>query len=376
MKTIVLISNVTSSLLYFRKHLIQYLVENQYRIYCLSPDYTEETKKIIISWGGIPMDYELSRAGMNPFKDLKTFTQLKKILKTIKPDIVLANFIKPVIYGCLVAKMVKVPKIVAMIEGLGYAFTEQPEGMSFKQKLAQKIQIFLYKMALPKANVVIFLNHDDPKDLIEKHQINTKRVEILGGVGLNLEDFPKTKVPLNPISFLWIGRLLKDKGIWEYLKAAEIVKKKYPEVEFKIIGRLDIENPGGISKEELYFFIQKNIVQYLGEVTNVDEIISNSSSMCSSSYREGSSRSIQEAMAVGRAIIATDIPGSREAVIDGENGYLVPKWNPEALAEKMCYLIETPDLLVSMGEKSHQMAVEKYDGKKVNKRLLEIIENN
>lgn len=373
MKTIALISNTTSSLLNFRKHLIQYLVENEYKVYCLSTDYTPQTKHIIQNLGAIPLDYELSRAGMNPLKDLKTLFQLTKILKEIKPDIVLSNFVKPVIYGSLAAKMAKVPKIVAMIEGLGYAFTDQPEGMSFKQKLAQRIQVFLYKIALPKADLVIFLNHDDPQDLIEKYQIKTKKVEVLGGIGLNLEDFPKTEVPLNPISFLWIGRLLKDKGIWEYLKTAEIVKQKYPEVIFKIIGGLDTENPGGISRDDLDFFVQKNIVQYFGEVKNVAEMISFSSASVSSSYREGSPRSIQEAMAVGRAIIATDIQGTREAVVDGVNGFLVPKWNPEAMAEKMCVLIENPNLLVSMGEKSHQMATEKYDGKKINEKLLKMI---
>ncbi|GIZ15185.1 glycosyltransferase family 4 protein [Capnocytophaga catalasegens] len=373
MKKIALVSNTTSSLLNFRKHLIHFLIERKYKVYCLSTDYTQTTKKIIEDWGAIPIDYKLSRAGLNPFADIKTIRNLEKIFGEIQPDIVLSNFVKPVIYGSIAAYRAKVPRIIAMIEGLGYAFTDQPEGMSLKQKIIQKIQIFLYKIALPKADVIIFLNNDDPKDLIQKYKIHTKKIEVLGGIGLDLNDFPKTPVPLNPISFLWIGRLLKEKGIWEFLKAAEIVKQKHPEVEFKIIGGLDEENPGGISRLDLEKFTQKNIVKYLGEVQNVAEVISSSSSSSSSSYREGSPRSIQEAMAVGRAIIATDIPGSREAVIDGVNGFLVPKWNPKALAEKMCVLIENPDLLVTMGEKSHQIAVEKYDGNKVNEKLVKIL---
>lgn len=374
MKKIVLISNTTNSLLNFRKHLISFLIEEGFQVYCLSTDYTQQTKKIIEKWGAIAVDYPLSRAGVNPFADIKTLYKLTQILKEISPDIVLSNFVKPAIYGTLSAHFAKVPKIVAMIEGLGYAFTEPPEGFSLKQKIVQKIQVFLYKMALPKANLVLFLNKDDPNDLIKKHHIKTKHIKVLGGIGLNLEDFPKKTIPLHNISFLWIGRLLKEKGIWEYLKAAEMVKQKYPEVIFKIIGGLDTENPGGISEKELQFFIEKNIVNYMGEVQNVAEIISESSCVISSSfYREGSPRSIQEAMAVGRAVIATNIPGSREAVIDGENGFLVPKWNPKILAEKIEFLIENQDFLISMGEKSRILAVEKYDGKKVNKRLLQMI---
>lgn len=375
MKKIALISNTTSSLLNFRKHFIHFLAERQYEIHCFSPDYNEKTKEIIKDWNAIPVDYPLSRAGLNPFADLKTIKFLTQKFKEISPDIVLSTFVKPTIYGTIAAKKANIPRIAGMIEGLGYTFTETQGGFSFKQKIIQKIQIFLYKIALPKADVVIFLNYDDPKDLIEKYNIKTKKVEVLGGIGLDLNDFPKRPVPIDPISFLWMGRLLKEKGIWEFLKAAEIVKQRYPKVEFKIAGGLDTENPGGISKEELEKFIQKGIVKYLGQVSNVAEVIASSSSSSSSSYREGSPRNLQEAMAVGRAIIATDIPGSREMVIDGENGFLVPKWSPEALAEKMIYLVENPEKLISMGEKSYQMALERYDGSKVNKRLLKIIEN-
>ncbi|MFJ1322477.1 glycosyltransferase family 4 protein [Capnocytophaga canis] len=374
MKKIALVSNKTSSILNFRKHLIFFLIEKGYQVYSLSPDYTDSTKEIVVNWGAIPIDYKLRRGGLNPFADIRSIIGLEKIFREIKPDIVLSSFVKPVIYGTIVAHRTKVPRIIAMIEGLGYAFTQQPEGISLKQKIIQKIQAFLYKIVLPKADVVIFLNHDDPKDLIEKYKIRTQKIEVLGGIGLDLNDFPKSPVPLEPISFLWIGRLLKEKGIWEYLKAAEIVKAKYPEVEFKIIGGLDEENPGGISRLDLEKFTQKNIVKYLGEVRNVAEVISSSSCSSSSSYREGSPRSIQEAMAVGRAIIATDIPGSREAVVDGVNGFLVPKWSPEALAEKMCVLIENPSLFIEMGEKSYEMAVQKYDGNKVNQRLLKTLE--
>ncbi|MDO4729482.1 MAG: glycosyltransferase family 4 protein, partial [Bacteroidota bacterium] len=277
MKKIALVSNTTSSILNFRKHLIFFLIQKEYQVYCLSTDYTNSTKEMVASWSAIPIDYQLSRGGLNPFQDIKSIRGLEKIFREIQPDIVLSNFVKPAIYGTIAAHRAKVPRIVAMIEGLGYAFTEQPEGMSLKQKIIQKIQIFLYKIALPKADVVIFLNHDDPKDLIQKYKIGAKKIEVLGGIGLDLNDFPKTPVPLNPISFLWIGRLLKEKGIWEFLKAAEIVKQKYPEVEFKIIGGLDEENPGGISRLDLEKFVQKNIVKYLGEVRNVAQVISSSS---------------------------------------------------------------------------------------------------
>ncbi|WP_432211120.1 glycosyltransferase family 4 protein, partial [Acinetobacter variabilis] len=246
---------------------------------------------------------------------------------------------------------------------------------SKKTQLIKKIQVFLYKIALPQLDQLIFLNPDDPKDLIEKYTINVKNIEVLGGIGLNLQDYPYQ--PLNnihsPLKFLFIGRLLKEKGIHEFVQAAKLVKKVYPESQFTVLGAIDHHNLGALQQTELNALISSNIIQYPGHVSNIKDWIADSHVFVLPSYREGVPRSTQEAMAIGRAIITTDVPGCRETVINTNNGFIVPKWNPEALAKKMIYFIEHPEQVRLMGAESYKIAVEKFDAEKVNQRLVNIL---
>ena len=375
MRKIILLNNISQNILGFRKHLIKFLIAHNYSVYAMATDYTDKTKQKVIDLGAIPVDYSFARGGLNPFADLKNMKQLEKIFKDIHPDILLSSFSKPVIFGTLAAKKAKVPKIIAMLEGLGYTFTEHPNGQSLKTKIIKYIQIFLYKIALPKADTIIFLNPDDPKDLLEKYHIKTKKQEILGAIGLNLNDYKYSPPPTDPISFIFIARLLREKGIFEFLQAAEKIKTKYPHVIFNVIGSLDTENPGGLKKDDLNYYMKNNIINYPGFV-NVDEWISKSSVfVLPSYYREGVPRSTQEAMAIGRPIITTDVPGCRETVINKKNGFLIPKWDVEALIEAMEYFIKDPKEVIHMGEESYQIALKKFDGDRINEKLLSIIEN-
>ena len=262
-----------------------------------------------------------------------------------------------------------------MLEGLGYVFTDLPTGVSKKQKILRAIQVFLYKFSFPYLEKIIFLNPDDPKDLIEKQNIKTKKVEVLGAIGLNLDEYSYSKPSLEKIRFIFVGRLLAEKGIFEYIKAAKIVKKDFPNVEFVVLGGLDEQNPGGLKKEELEQLLKDNIVIYPGFVKNVDEWIKYSSVfVLPSYYREGVPRSTQEAMAVGRAVITTDVPGCRETVVDGLNGFLIPPFDSNALSDVMKKFIENPYLVEKMGEESYKIAKDKFDAKKVNDKLLKILE--
>lgn len=376
MRKIILLNNISQNILGFRKHLIKFLIAHNYIVYAMATDYTDKTKQKVIDLGAIPVDYSFARGGLNPFADLKNMKQLEKIFKDIDPDILLSSFSKPVIFGTLAAKKAKVPKIIAMLEGLGYTFTEHPNGQSLKTKIIKYIQIFLYKIALPKADTIIFLNPDDPKDLLEKYHIKTKKQEILGAIGLNLNDYKYSPPPTDPISFIFIARLLREKGIFEFLQAAEKIKTKYPHVIFNVIGSLDTENPGGLKKDDLNYYMKNNIINYPGFVNNVDEWISKSSVfVLPSYYREGVPRSTQEAMAIGRPIITTNVPGCRETVINKKNGFLIPKWDVEALIEAMEYFIKNPKEVIHMGEESYQIALKKFDGDRINEKLLSIIEN-
>lgn len=373
-KKIILISTVASSFYGFRADLIRTLLKKGHQVYAFTSEYTAEDLKKIEKLGATPITYTLNRGGLNPLADIIATYRLSKKIKAINPDLVFSYFSKPVIFGTLAAKLAKAPRIIGMLEGLGYTFTDQPEGLSKKTQLIKRIQIFLYKIALPQLDQLVFLNPDDPKDLLEKYAIQVKKVEVLGGIGLNLEHYKYSTNFTSDISFIFIARLLAEKGIHDYIEAAKIVKEKYPLVKFIVLGAIDKEALGSLKEEELASLVKTNIIEYPGHVSNVSEWIENSSVfVLPSYYREGVPRSTQEAMAIGRAIITTDVPGCRETVVDGVNGFLVPKWNPKALAEKMIYFIENPEQTQVMGTESYKIAVEKFDAEKVNQRLVNIL---
>lgn len=373
---VIMVGTVASSFYGFRADLICTLLKKGHQVYAFTSEYTAEDLIKIEKLGATPITYTLNRGGLNPLADIVATYRLSKKIKEINPDLVFSYFSKPVIFGTLAAKLAKVPCVVGMLEGLGYTFTEQPEGLSKKTQLIKKIQVFLYKIALPQLDQLIFLNPDDPKDLLEKYAIHVKNVEVLGGIGLNLQNYPYQ--PLSnihlPLKFLFIGRLLKEKGIHEFVQAAKLVKKIYPDTEFTVLGAIDHHNLGALQQTELDTLISSKIINYPGHVSNIKDWIADSHVfVLPSYYREGVPRSTQEAMAVGRAIITTDVPGCRETVVDGINGFLVPKWNPEALAEKMIYLIENPEQTQVMGAESYNIAVKKFDAEKVNQRLVNML---
>ena len=374
-RKIIIVGTVASSLYIFRKDLILSLIDKEFIVYAFTSDNDPKELDKIAKLGAIPSHYQLSRGGLNPYEDISNTIKLYQQIKNIQPDIVFSYFIKPVIYGTLAAKMAKVPKKVAMIEGLGSAFTEYQGGSSIKMQMVRKVQISLFKLALPLADKVIFLNPDDPKDLLIKNKIKNVNCTVLGGIGLNLKDYEFTQIDLQqPIKFIFIARLLKEKGIFEFVEAAKIVIQKYPQTIFTVLGSIDTQSLGAMKQHQLDELIASNLIEYPGHVNNVNEWIAKSHVfVLPSFYREGVPRSTQEAMAVGRAVITTDVPGCRETVVDGVNGFLVPKWNPQALAEKMIYLIENPKKIVEMGQESYKIAQEKFDARKVNERLLKIL---
>ena len=371
---IIIIGTVASSFLGFRADLIKVLIQKNHIVYAFTSEYTNSELEKIKLLGAIPVTYEQKRGGLNPLVDVISTYLLTNKIKAIAPDLVFSYFSKPVIFGTLAARWAKVPKVIGMLEGLGYTFTKQPKGLIKRTQLIKQIQIALYRISLPKLDTLIFLNPDDPKDLLEEYSIKVRKVEVLGGIGLNLDDYSySNNYPKNPV-FIFIARLLAEKGIHDYIAAAKIVKKTYLQARFVVLGAIDKVALGALTEVELRQAIKANIIEYPGHVNNVSDWITKSSVfVLPSYYREGVPRSTQEAMAIGRPIITTDVPGCRETVIDGVNGFLVEKWNPKALAEKMIYFIEHPEQIKEMGDESYKLAQEKFDADKVNKRLINML---
>lgn len=371
---IVLISQNVSPVLHFRRDLIKYLIKQGHTVYAFAIDYTGTTKAAVYELGAIPVEYSLNKSGMNPFKDLKDTWLLSRQLKLIGSDVVFSFFVKPSIYGTHAAALAGVPRRIAMLEGLGYIHTLTREGFSFKKRVLQKIHGLLCTVGYFFADKVLFLNSDDPIDISKYAFINKTKIQVIGGIGLNLNNYPfRVITPSKPIRFIFIARLLAEKGAFEFLEAARILKKQNASAEFIVLGGLDQDNPAALTQAQLDAVIEEQLIIYPGHVNNVQEWLSGSHVFVLPSYREGVPRSTQEAMATGLPIITTDVPGCRETVINGKNGFIVPAFSAESVAEKMCYFIDNPDEIVRMGKESHRLAVNKFDVNKINPILEKII---
>ncbi|QYO69944.1 glycosyltransferase family 4 protein [Vibrio cholerae] len=375
MKIVLVSQNHSPGLLIFRRDFIQYVVNQGHTVYAFALDYSPEAKAAVVALGAIPVDYTLSKTGVNPIRDLKDTLLLAKKLKAVQPDVVFSFFVKPSIYGTLAAKLAGVPRRIAMLEGLGYIHTPNKSGFSLKKRLLQRVHGGLCTIGYAFADKVLFLNSDDPDDLAKKSLVNREKFQVLGPIGLDLDAYSYKQIStFEPIRFIFIARLLAEKGIFEYLEAARLVKKAYPNTEFIVLGGLDPDNPAALSSAQLDEVIEEGIITYPGHVSNVSEWIASAHVfVLPSYYREGVPRSTQEAMAIGRAVLTTDVPGCRETVIDGVNGFLIPPFDSSSLAEKMLYLIEHPEEILRMGDESYRIAKECFDVHKINPILADIL---
>jgi glycosyltransferase involved in cell wall biosynthesis len=285
-------------------------------------------------------------------------------MRRIRPDVVLAYTIKPVIYGSLAAAVAGVPRRFALVTGLGYAFTGERGGL-----LTGLIRR-LYRIALERVHKVFFQNPDD-QALFRQLGIlrNGTPSVVVNGSGVDVGDYAVGPLPEGPARFLMIGRLLGDKGVREYAEAARRVRAVHPEAGFGLVGWID-ENPDAIAQSELDAWVAEGCIEFEGRLADVRPAIAACSVYVLPSYREGTPRTVLEAMAMGRPIITTDAPGCRETVVDGDNGFLVPVKSVDALVGAMLRFIDDPGLAPRMGARSRRVAEDKYDVHKVNEVML------
>lgn len=371
-----IISSFLPSVLNFRGKLLEAIHQQGYEIHIIVPDLTSfptEHEKLL-NLGYYVHEVSMQRTGTNPRSDLKTLLSIYTLIKKIKPDYVLSYTIKPVIYGTLAAWLAKVPNRYALITGLGYAF-QNVETQS-KRSIFQQLVHGLYQQALSRSHKAFFQNPDDLKLFQDLKLLNAQiPTVVVNGSGVNVADFNVLPLPVTAdqkikISFLLIARLLIDKGVREYAEAAKIIKHKYPHVEFNLVGWID-ENPSAIGQSELDQWIAGNTLKYWGKLSDVRPAIAESSVYVLPSYREGTPRTVLEAMAMGRAIITTDAPGCRETVIPGENGFLVEVKSVSSLVNAMQELINNPALIEQMGQRSREIALHKYDVHQVSRNMIQ-----
>ena len=372
MKRIIIISNHSSSLINFRGNLLKKLVSKGCEVMAIAPrdEHADTVRRQLKKIRVLFNNYSLARGSLNILREYNSYSNIYNIIKNYKPNIVIAYTAKPIIYTGLAMKYFPKIKYYPLITGLGYGFTK---GNELKRNLVKKIMIFFYKKALKYSDKIIFQNTDDV-NLFRKLKIisNNTKTKIIHGSGVDLKNFPFCTLPKKSI-FLMLARLLIDKGVREYFEAARLVKSQFPNAIFQLAGRID-SNLSSISFNELNLQIKKGFIQYLGEISSVQKSLASCRFYVLPSYREGTPRSVLEALATGRPIITTNTPGCRETVIHGKNGLLIMPRDPKSLAFAMIKLLkEKEDKIESMGKESYILAKEKYDVKKVNKNLINIL---
>ncbi len=363
---LLLIASFAESIVPFRGALIRSLVEQGTEVIVAAPGLELESSsaKEIEAIGATAVEIPLERTGTNPVCDLVLSWHLFRLMRRIKPDIVLGYTIKPVIYGSLVAWLAKVPRRFVLVTGLGYAFTGPRSGpLAFAAK-------WLYRRAFERVHKV-FLQNPDDLALLRQQNLLPDRIPtvVVNGSGIDLSEFKVEPLPVGSVNFLMIGRLLNNKGVREYAQASQQVKLRHPNVRCRLVGWVD-DNPDAIARAELDSWVEDGIVEYLGRLQDVRPAIANCSVYVLPSYREGTPRTVLEAMAIGRAIITTDAPGCRETVVDGKNGILVPVGSVAQLADAMCRFVVDSELAKTMGRHSREIAEAKYDVRKVNAVML------
>lgn len=368
-----MITNGALSVPNFRGSLIKALVDDGHEVLAMAPDWTDELRSRTRALGAQPIDISLDRTGVRPFRDLADCWRLRSVLRNCEAEAVLCYFAKPAIFGSLAAWAARVPRRIALIEGLGYLFADGNEGKSVRRKLLRGMAMLLFRIAMLAVQKVVFLNCDDAGFFRDNRLARPEKIAMLGPIGVDLDKLRPIPPFETPVTFALIARLLREKGVCDYVEAARIVKDRHGDTRFLLIGDRDA-NPGSVTSEELQSWTEAGIVEWPGHVDNVEDWLARTSVfVLPSYYREGVPRSTQEAAALGRAIITTDAVGCRETVVDGRNGFMVPVRSVDELGQAMLRFVEEPELIARMGAASRTLAEERFDARIWNERMAHLL---
>jgi glycosyltransferase involved in cell wall biosynthesis len=364
-KRVLIVGSYAPSLTAFRGRLIEAMIARGHSVVAAAPGIDEQTAHALREIGAKPRDIPLNNVSLNPLELFRSVRAMRLLIREERPDVVLAYTIKPVIAAALAGRAEGVGTIVALITGVGYAFTG---GVELKRRVSRAAASFLYRLALRRSDVIVFQNPDDERLFRDLRLVPFNHAtHVVNGSGVDLAHFSLAALP-EGTAFLMIARLLRDKGIREFVEAAKRLKSAHPEVPIALAGDFD-PSPDSLSREELDALMLCGI-DYKGHLADVRPAIADCSVYVLPSYREGTPRSVLEAMAMGRAIITTEAPGCRETVRNGENGFLVPPRDADSLFEAMMRFVDDAGLAARMSSASRKLAEEKYDVREVNANLL------
>ena len=371
---IALVCNTAFAIYQYRQGLIRTLVARGADVTVIAP--RDRTSALLEEMGCRCIELHVASKGTNPRDDLRTLWSLYRLYRTIRPNLVFHYTIKPNIYGSIAAKLAGVDS-VAVTTGLGYVFIQKSR--------AAHIAKLLYRFAFRFPREIWFLNQDDEAAFRDqKLLVHPERARLLHGEGVDLEQFAFTPLPdrghapennQRTFSFVLIGRLLWDKGVGEYVEAARRLRATYPYARFQLLGPVGVDNPSAISQAEVDAWVREGVIDYLGEAHDVRPLIAAAGCVVLPSYREGVPRTLMEASAMGRPIVATNVPGCREVVADGVNGLLCEARNVDSLAAKLAQMLDMrDDERRAMGERGRAKIAQEFDERGVVERYKSLIQ--
>jgi len=363
-RRVMLVGSYAPSLINFRGPLIRDMLMAGHEVIATAPDMTPDIADALTNLGAEVYETPLRRSGISVVSDIRYMMALRTLIRKTVPDLVITYTIKPNIWGTFAARANGV-RAAAMVTGLGYAFGESS---SAKRRVIRAMATRLYRMATDYNEVVVFQNPDDRDDFVAAGCLSDiGKARMVNGSGVDMIHYAPAQVPDAPI-FLMVSRLMGDKGVREYAAAAIAAKRERPHASFRLAGWLD-EGLDAIPRAELNGWIEAGL-EYLGPLSDVRPALAEASVFVLPSYREGTPRSVLEAMAMGRAILTSDTPGCRETVVDGKNGWLTPPRDVQTLTELMIRMVDAPETRQAFGKASLRLATKKYEVGRVNAALM------
>ncbi len=364
-KLLILVSHLS----FFISHRLEIAVASKDMGYELKVVFGEldADLKILNDLGIDYLHLPIQRGGTNFLQDIKSMYFIWKLFRKVRPDILHLVTIKPYLYGGIIARLTNVKCVVSAVSGLGSLFIHK----NFKSKLIRLFLYPIYKFALNHRNqYVIFQNEEDSNVLVRWGVLNSNKIKLIKGSGVKIEEFTQLNETEGIPTVCFAARLLKDKGVYEFVLAAELLKKKGIIARFILAGDIDKKNPSSLSLQELNKLKDNKNIEVLGYHQNIKELYKKSHIVCLPSYREGLPKSLIEAAAACRAIVTTDVPGCRDAIIPNVSGLLVPLNDSKKLADAIEWLILNPKERILMGKAGRKLAISEFNIDKVIKKHL------